>query len=94
MKTDTQDFQKTLQDVLDKGPQTNKSLRELFGLSTKIYNAVLDEALSKLRKEGLIVYENRMWRTTSMAVCPGCAGHGLVTKRRAEEINFLLNVKE
>jgi hypothetical protein len=73
--------------VLEAGPQTNKGLRVALKLPVDNHHDVLDRTLQRLKKKGILVYEDRCWRSTNMSTCPCCFGHGLVSNAQKENFN-------
>jgi len=92
MKRDTA-FEDRVIAILEEGPQTNKGLRIALKLRVDNYHDVLDSTLQRLKKNGVVVYEDRCWRVTNMATCPCCLGHGLVTKAQKEHFNQSMTTK-
>lgn len=66
-----------IQKALKKGPRTNRELRTDLGIRGT-YDAKLDRALQRMRKDGKIKADKGRWFTTSVQVCPSCDGKGWV----------------
>lgn len=73
-------MEEKIQEALKKGPLSNRELRAQLKLKGTGYDAKLDRALQKMRKEGKIKVEKGRWLGNSVQVCPGCNGKGWVTK--------------
>jgi hypothetical protein len=64
--------------LLKKGPKSNKEMRAALGLSTQHYDAQLDRALQRMRKEGKLKLLNGRWVVSHTGVCGTCGGKGWV----------------
>ena len=73
-------MEEKIQEALKKGPRTNRELRSDLGLKGSGYDAKLDRALQKMRKEGKIKVDKNRWIGLSVSICSACGGKGWVRK--------------
>lgn len=73
-------MEEKIQEILKKGPLSNRELRAELKLKGAGYDAKLDRTLQKMRKEGKIKVEKNRWFGSSLSVCSSCNGKGWVKK--------------
>lgn len=77
-KVEPEVLEAKVEDLLLKGPKSNKEMREALGLSTQHYDQRLDRALQRMRKEGKLKLLNGRWVVGHTKVCDKCGGKGWV----------------
>jgi hypothetical protein len=77
-KNEPEMLESNIEVLLKKGPKSNKEMREALGLSTEHYDAHLDRALQKMRKDGKLKLLNGRWVVGHTQVCDKCGGKGWV----------------